>query len=459
MARNLIPESRAYRRAAGMLCPQARMSVCGWWNQIVTEGLIRRMSRTAARVSGSESGRGPGYSGSHRRPPALHSDGKLRFRSTPRPFCRRPRAKPSGLRLETTQRSTAGDERARIRVTAVPAHSSPWMQPTTSARVGLVVSPRRIAVIGSAPRGSADLLAPLRIRPDADVQVVVVVDERLDDPPWPAQADPRPDEDVDGAGLHETRHEVLRERAIDQSGPAGPELLPVAPRVVDVDVEPVLVRGVPPAAEALVEDAAVGPRQIADAHAGRLRVGNRVLVEDTKHDAEQAIVSPAPPPSVRRALLDRVPREEMLTFGRELDAPDEPSVPRNPERARVSPLDRLVGTAPERCRSERSRRHREDQGDAGQHQLTLSGNAFSIGLPSVSTPNCWEMFDTACTFAAAKRKKSHWSAFTQPTRSHFPFGETASDPKSPGAEYRNRASPGFASADSRTRSLRPVAGE
>ena len=226
MARNLIPERRAYRRAAGMLCPQARMSACGWWNQIVTAGLIRRMSRTAARVSGSESGRGPGTPDPSGRPPALHSDGKLRFRSTPRPFCRRPSAKPSGLRFETTQRSTAGDERARIRVTAVPAHSSPWMQPTTSARVGLVVSPRRMRPDRPAPRGSADPLAPLRIRPDAHVQVVVVVDERLDDPPRPAQADPRPDEDVDGAGLHESRHEVLRERAIDQSRPAGPSSWP-----------------------------------------------------------------------------------------------------------------------------------------------------------------------------------------------------------------------------------------
>ena len=34
----------------------------GWWNQIVRSGLIRRISRRAARDSGSESGRGPEYS-------------------------------------------------------------------------------------------------------------------------------------------------------------------------------------------------------------------------------------------------------------------------------------------------------------------------------------------------------------------------------------------------------------
>jgi hypothetical protein len=145
MARNLIPARRAYSRATGLLGPHARTSACGWWNQIVTDGLMRRMSRAAARVSGSESGLGPGYSESHGRPPARHSDGKLRLRSTPRAFWRRPSAKPSGLRFETTQRSTAEEERARMRVTAVPAHSFPWMQPTTSARVGLVVSPARKA--------------------------------------------------------------------------------------------------------------------------------------------------------------------------------------------------------------------------------------------------------------------------------------------------------------------------
>jgi hypothetical protein len=44
------------------------------------------------------------------------------------------------------------------------------------------------------------------------------------------------------------------------------------------------------------------------------------------------------------------------------------------------------------------------------------------------------MFETACTLEAVKRKKSHWSAFTQLTRSQFPFGDIASDPKSPGEE-------------------------
>src|SRR5262245_28643045 len=126
-----------------MLGPQARTTACGWWNQIVMEGWSRWMSRAAERVSGSESGRGPGYSAPER--PALHSDGKLRLRSTPRAFWRVLREEPSGFRFGTSQRSTAGDDRARIPVIAVPAHSFPWMQPTTSAFVGLLRSPTLIA--------------------------------------------------------------------------------------------------------------------------------------------------------------------------------------------------------------------------------------------------------------------------------------------------------------------------
>src|SRR6266540_3208469 len=127
-----------------MLGPHARTRPCGWWNQIVSSGRSRSISRAAIRVSGSDSGRGPGYSWW---PPGLHSEGKLRLRSTPRPFWRRPRANPSGFRFGTSHRSTEGDERARIRVTAVPAHSSPWMQPTTRSRCSADRSPTRTASI------------------------------------------------------------------------------------------------------------------------------------------------------------------------------------------------------------------------------------------------------------------------------------------------------------------------
>jgi hypothetical protein len=128
-----IPTSRAYRRAAGSLCPYARTMVWGWWNQIVTSGWTRSMARTARRGSGSDSGRGPAYSGSPGTPIGRHCDGKLRLRSTPRALPRVPRRRPSGLRSWTIHRVPAAGSRpaSRRRVTAIPAGSVPWMQPTT----------------------------------------------------------------------------------------------------------------------------------------------------------------------------------------------------------------------------------------------------------------------------------------------------------------------------------------
>ena len=56
----------ANRRAAAMLGPHARTTACGWWNQSVSAGRMRRIRLRAARVSGSESGRGPEYCGDPR---------------------------------------------------------------------------------------------------------------------------------------------------------------------------------------------------------------------------------------------------------------------------------------------------------------------------------------------------------------------------------------------------------
>jgi hypothetical protein len=51
-----MPAIRAYLLAMPTLRPVARTSACGWWNQIVTLGLRRRMNRMATRVSISEPG-------------------------------------------------------------------------------------------------------------------------------------------------------------------------------------------------------------------------------------------------------------------------------------------------------------------------------------------------------------------------------------------------------------------
>ena len=77
-----------------------------------------------------------------------------------------------------------GEERARMRVTAVPAHSFPWMQPTTSARVGLVGSPARKARERPAPGRPSDADAPLGVGPDPYVHVVVVVDRAARPSAW-----------------------------------------------------------------------------------------------------------------------------------------------------------------------------------------------------------------------------------------------------------------------------------
>ena len=80
------------------------------------------------------------------------------------------------------------------------------------------------------------------------------------------------------------------------------------------------------------------------------------------------------------------------------------------------------------------KRAKQSYGEAGQHQLTLAGNAFDKGPTRGGAPNFRAMPETATTFEAVSRRKSHWSAFTQPTSSQWPFGEMASVPKSPGAE-------------------------
>ena len=50
----------AFARAAARDPPQARTTVCGWWNQTVIAGRSRWMKASKARDSGSESARGPG---------------------------------------------------------------------------------------------------------------------------------------------------------------------------------------------------------------------------------------------------------------------------------------------------------------------------------------------------------------------------------------------------------------
>src|SRR5687767_10184646 len=92
-----------------------------------------------------------------------------------------------------------------------------------------------------------------------DVQVVVVVDERLDHPRRAAQPQRGADEDLLRALAHERVDQLLRRRAVDLARAPGGAQPAVEPWVVDVRVEPVLVRRVADAAEPRPEVPAAGP--------------------------------------------------------------------------------------------------------------------------------------------------------------------------------------------------------
>src|SRR5947208_1522802 len=87
------------------------------------------------RDSGSDSDRGPAYCWVPRGPSGRQRQGKLRLRSTPSAFWRVRTATPSGLRSGTIQSWTpaTGAPRSSLRATLMPAVSSPWMHPMTSA--------------------------------------------------------------------------------------------------------------------------------------------------------------------------------------------------------------------------------------------------------------------------------------------------------------------------------------
>src|SRR4051794_33652902 len=100
------------------------------------------------------------------------------------------------------------------------------------------------------------------------MQMVVVVDERRHDPPGAAEACVWADEDLHGARADEAVHQRLSEPTIVLAYSRGCKLLPVTARVVHVDVEPTLVRGMSDPAEARTEVAAARPAEIADSHPG-----------------------------------------------------------------------------------------------------------------------------------------------------------------------------------------------
>lgn len=81
------------------------------------------------------------------------------------------------------------------------------------------------------------------------MQVVVVMDEHLDDAGRAVEVGAGADEDDLRTGPREPVDQVLGEPVVDLVDPSRRPLAPVAARVVDIGVEPVLVRDVADAAE------------------------------------------------------------------------------------------------------------------------------------------------------------------------------------------------------------------
>jgi len=191
--------------------------------------------------------------------------------------------------------------------------------------------------VGHAARDLVSARTAPADRSQAHVDVIVVVDERPDDRLRAPQAERRADEGDLRAGTHEAVDEVLRPAPVDLPRADGGAQQAVAPRVVDVGVEPVLVRRVTRRSERFSEGAAVRTREVADPEARRSGVGSLVRPYDVAKGRDEPLRPRSAPLAVRRAPPDEVPREEALALGRERDTADEPPVPGKTDSARFLP--------------------------------------------------------------------------------------------------------------------------
>ena len=138
--------------------------------------------------------------------------------------------------------------------------------------------------------------------------------------------------------------QLLGECNVDLCDRARRTLAAVEAWVVDVDVEPVLVRCVADAAADFpAEVAALGKAEIAHTDAGRVRVGPPELAHDGQRRSHQVVRAPAAPVAVGRAPKDRVPGEERTPFGGKTNAIFEAPGLRRADRRRVAPFDSRAG--------------------------------------------------------------------------------------------------------------------
>jgi murein peptide amidase A len=225
----------------------------------------------------------------------------------------------------------------------------------------------------------------------------------------PAQPRVGPDEYALDPGADEEVDESLREAPVDRGRGPRSSLATIESRVVDVDVEPVLVRGV-----ARPEWPALPPAQVPDAEAWGVRMLLRVASGDAQDEADKRVGTPAPPGPVRPPMQERIPREERRAPGGEPNAADEMTGRRASERPRLLPPDRA------RRRREAAlprQRAREATGDeAGHDQAECShppGTRTSVAPVLVGHAVGVEILLSALAIATS-----------EPTRSAETFGHS-----------------------------------
>ena len=271
------PHSGGRPRTLG---PNARTRPCGWWNHDA-RALGRRRRISARRDPGLALARSGRSHGSGRRRAA---------------FARVPRASPSGFRFGTTQSSArsgrAGSKQSPCngqsrRLVAVDAADDQQPARAPGCPVGRrwIGRPSRRAAEHAARRGAGRCAS----RTCSGCRGGRAAGRCAGGPRRPVCG---PTKTLTApAGRNGRRGPAP---GGGRSGPPVGRALPaVEARVVDVGVEPVLVRDVAEPAEARPEVAAARTAEVADSDPRRLRVRQPVLVQDARAPCARAVSSPS----------------------------------------------------------------------------------------------------------------------------------------------------------------------
>jgi hypothetical protein len=164
------------------------------------------------------------------------------------------------------------------------------------------------------------------------MQVVVVPGEDLHDTRGPTEPGVRADEDELDAGPNEEVDESLGEKGVDVGRRERSALAPVEARIVEIDVEAVLVGRMP-----RPKRAPMRPAQISDADARSFGMRLGVAIDHAEDEPDEVVRPPAAPGSIRPAVEERIPGEEARVAGWKLDAANEAPRGRGADCYRFSP--------------------------------------------------------------------------------------------------------------------------